>query len=56
MGPLCPCPNSKKPMKKGICPSVQSPPKVNLSPSAIPPKGNLSPSRGGLTNHGAPEQ
>ncbi|CAI9594090.1 unnamed protein product [Staurois parvus] len=63
MGPLCPCPNSKKPMKKvpgvsqwapyrpralGQCPSFQM-----VSPPLVLTK---TISMGGLTTHGAPGQ
>ncbi|CAI9554047.1 unnamed protein product [Staurois parvus] len=55
MGPLCPCPNSKKPMKKYV---------FGVWEETGVPGGNphrhrenmQTPGRGGLTTHGAPGQ
>ncbi|CAI9547320.1 unnamed protein product [Staurois parvus] len=49
MGPLCPCPNSKKPMKK--VPGASHGPPTDPGPSV---SARVSKCRGGLTTHGAP--
>ncbi|CAI9562422.1 unnamed protein product, partial [Staurois parvus] len=43
MGPLCPCPNSKKPMKK--VPGASHGPPTDPGPSAVPefPNGQSAP-------------
>ncbi|CAI9614422.1 unnamed protein product [Staurois parvus] len=44
MGPLCPCPNSKKPMKKGTM-GISWGPLLTLGPRAVPefPNGQSAP-------------
>ncbi|CAI9610029.1 unnamed protein product [Staurois parvus] len=64
MGPLCPCLNSKKPMKKRYQGHLMGPP-TDPGPSGkgVPAHSRLGMQavsgtsiRGGLTTHGAPGQ
>ncbi|CAI9545630.1 unnamed protein product [Staurois parvus] len=64
MGPLCPCPNSKKPMKKSFCviyhvsiEIIGFSPKYSIEDFSIMSQNMMYATiRGGLTTHGAPGQ